>query len=156
MFYINKNLYLKQNPFLIKKGFFISKHIYNHMTKIIRLTEADLERIIKRVISEKQLSTDNRSIQDKIKYVRGVSNELKEIALSHLGSYTKANKGKITGLELHDDLKKKIKEKNLPSGFDMGIDKDGYYIHTHRARSKSHESPSKITEKEIKFIDSTG
>ena len=36
------------------------------------------------------------------------------------------------------------------------LDKDGFYIHTHRARSKSYESPEKITEKDIKFIDSTG
>lgn len=126
------------------------------MKKIIKLTESDLERIVKRVIEERELSKDNRSIQDKIKYVRGVSNELKEIALNHLGGHTSAKKGKITGLELHDDLKKKIRDKNLPDGFDMGIDKDGFFIHTHRGRSKSYESPDKITEKDIKFINSTG
>jgi hypothetical protein len=38
----------------------------------------------------------------------------------------------------------------------MGIDKDGYFIHTHRARSKSYETPEKISVKDIKFIDSTG
>ena len=126
------------------------------MKKIIKLTESDLTRIVKRVIEESKSNKDDRSIQDKIKYVRGISNELKDIALDHLGSRTRANKGKITGLELHSDLKKKIKDKNLPDGFDMGIDKDGFYIHTHRARSKSYESPEKITEKDIKFIDSTG
>ena len=126
------------------------------MKKIIKLTESDLTRIVKRVIEESKSNKDDRSIQDKIKYVRGVSNDLKDIALDHLGSRTRANKGKITGLELHSDLKKKIKDKNLPDGFDMGIDKDGFYIHTHRARSKSYESPEKITEKDIKFIDSTG
>ena len=126
------------------------------MKKIIRLTESDLTRIVKRVIKESKSNKDDRPIQDKIKYVRGVSNELKDIALDHLGSRTRANKGKITGLELHSDLKKKIKDKNLPDGFDMGIDKDGFYIHTHRARSKSYKSPEKISEKDIKFIDSTG
>lgn len=126
------------------------------MKKIIRLTESDLTRIVKRVIEESKSNKDDRPIQDKIKYVRGISNELKDIALDHLGSRTRASKGKITGLALHADLKKKIKDKNLPDGFDMGIDKDGFYIHTHRARSKSYESPEKITEKDIKFIDSTG
>ena len=126
------------------------------MKKIIRLTESDLTRIVKRVIEESKSNKDDRPIQEKIKYVRGISNELKDIALDHLGSRTRANKGKITGLALHADLKKKIKDKNLPDGFDMGIDKDGFYIHTHRARSKSYESPEKITEKDIKFIDSTG
>lgn len=126
------------------------------MKKIIRLTESDLTNIVKRVIEESKSNKDDRPIQDKIKYVRGISNEMKEIALDHLKSYTKANKGKITGLELHVDLKKKINEKDLPDGFDMGIDKDGFYIHTHRARSKSYKSPEKISEKDIKFIDSTG
>jgi len=126
------------------------------MKKIIRLTESDLTRIVKRVIEESKSNKDDRPIQEKIKYVRGISNELKDIALDHLGSRTRASKGKITGLALHADLKKKIKDKNLPDGFDMGIDKDGFYIHTHRARSKSYESPEKITEKDIKFIDSTG
>jgi N-acetylglutamate synthase-like GNAT family acetyltransferase len=99
---------------------------------------------------------NERSIEDKIKYVRGVSDELKDFALSHLERYTRANKGKISGLQLHPDLKKKIKEKNLPDGFSMGVDKDGYYIHTHRARSKSYENPGDISIKDIKFIDSTG
>ena len=126
------------------------------MKKIIKLTESDLTNIVKRVIEESKSLEKDRPIQDKIKFVRGISNEMKDIALGHLKQYTKANKGKITGLELHSDLKKKIKENNLPDGFDMGIDKDGYYIHTHRARSKSYQSPEKISIKDIKFIDSTG
>jgi hypothetical protein len=126
------------------------------MKKIIKLTESDLTNIVKRVIEESKSLGKDRPIQDKIKFVRGISNEMKGIALDHLKQYTKANKGKITGLELHSDLKKKIKENNLPDGFDMGIDKDGYYIHTHRARSKSYQSPEKISIKDIKFIDSTG
>lgn len=126
------------------------------MKKIIKLTESDLTNIVKRVIEESKSLGKGRPIQDKIKFVRGIPNEMKGIALDHLKQYTKANKGKITGLELHSDLKKKIKENNLPDGFDMGIDKDGYYIHTHRARSKSYQSPEKISIKDIKFIDSTG
>jgi hypothetical protein len=35
-------------------------------------------------------------------------------------------------------------------------DENGYYCHTHRARSKSKECPSKITEKELTFVESTG
>jgi uncharacterized membrane protein YgcG len=105
---------------------------------------------------EKFTIGDERTIEDKIKFLRGPSKELKEVALGLLKQYTKASKGKITGLNLHPDLVKKIKEGDYPSGFDMGIDKMGYFIHTHRARSKSHSSPDKITTKEIKFIDSTG
>jgi predicted GNAT family acetyltransferase len=105
---------------------------------------------------EKKSIGKDRDIKDKIKYVRGVSDELKDFALSHLETYTNAAKGRISGLQLHPDLKKKIKEKGLPDGFSMGVDKDGYYIHTHRARSKSYEKPDAISVKDIKFIDSTG
>ena len=38
----------------------------------------------------------------------------------------------------------------------MGKDDDGYFIYTHRARSKSYESPEKIPVKDIDFIESTG
>jgi predicted GNAT family acetyltransferase len=105
---------------------------------------------------EKKSIGKDRDIKDKIKYVRGISDELKDFALSHLETYTNAAKGRISGLQLHPDLKKKIKEKGLPDGFSMGVDKDGYYIHTHRARSKSYEKPDAISVKDIKFIDSTG
>jgi hypothetical protein len=105
---------------------------------------------------EKKSIGKDRDIKDKIKYVRGVSDELKDFALNHLETYTNAAKGRISGLRLHPDLKKKIKEKGLPDGFSMGVDKDGYYIHTHRARSKSYEKPDAISIKDIKFIDSTG
>lgn len=59
-------------------------------------------------------------------------------------------------MNLHPELLSKINKGGYPNGFDMGIDKNGFFIHTHRARSKSHENPSDITAKEIKFIDSTG
>jgi hypothetical protein len=95
-------------------------------------------------------------IKDTIKNLHKISKEQKDVALKLLKSYTKAGKGKITGLELHPDLENKIKKGGYPSGYDMGIDKDGYFIHTHRARSKSHENPDGITAKEMKFIDSTG
>jgi len=95
-------------------------------------------------------------IKDTIKNLRGVSKENKDLAIGLLKSYTKAGKGKITGLELHPELKNKISDGGYPSGYDMGIDKDGFFIHTHRARSKSHEKPNGITTKEMKFIDSTG
>lgn len=104
---------------------------------------------------EKFLNSD-KDIKDVILGLRGIPKERKEEALTLLKNYTKAGKSKITGLNLHPDLRKKISENDYPDGFDMGIDKNGYFIHTHRARSKSHEIPSQITAKEIRFIDSTG
>jgi hypothetical protein len=97
--------------------------------------------------------------EDKIKSIKnlhGLPKELKEVAYELVKYVTNAKKGKVFGLELHPEIKKKIKEGGYQSGYDIGIDKDGYFIHTHRARSKSHDKPSGITAKEMKFIDSTG
>ena len=114
------------------------------------------------IMSEKEWEeidkdNDDENFKKKIKYVRGLSDECRQYAMENHGEWIKSvGSGKVTELKIHPDLMKKIKEKNLPSGFSMGVDKDGYFIHTHRARSKSHKNPSKITDKEIKFIDSTG
>ena len=107
------------------------------------------------IIFEKY-SSDHRDIKDIIQNLHGISKENKEIALGLLQSYTSAGKGKIFELQLHPDLIKKIKEHGAPSGFSMGIDKNGFFIQTHRARSKSYEKPDDITIADMKFIDSTG
>lgn len=95
-------------------------------------------------------------IEDTIKNLKKLPKELKEVAIGLVEYSTKAKNGKVTGLQLHPDLKRKIEEGGYPNGFSMGVDKNGYFIHTHRARSKSHEKPTGITIKEMKFIDSTG
>jgi hypothetical protein len=82
--------------------------------------------------------------------------EYKEEACKLIQYITNAKKGKVTGLMLHPELIVKIKEKGYPDGYSMGVDKDGWFIHTHRARAKSHDKISGITAKEMKFIDSTG
>lgn len=111
---------------------------------------------MKYLIFYEKFLNNHVDIRKSIKYSKKIPHELKEIALDLIGPYTKAKNGKITGLKLHPDLIRKINKGGYPSGFDMGIDKDGYFIHTHRARSKSYETPKKISVKDIKFIDSTG
>lgn len=107
-------------------------------------------------ISYKDPNETIKQKQEKIMRLRKIPKELKEEACKHVIELTNYSPKKITSLSLHPDLKKKIKEKSLPDGFHMGIDKDGYFVHTHRARCKSFKSPEKIGVKEIKFIDSTG
>lgn len=107
----------------------------------------------------KEMDDHNSSenIKKKIKHVRGLSDECRTYAMeNHDDWISSVGKGKVSNLQLHPDLKKKIKSEGLPSGFSIGVDKDGYFIHTHRARSKSRTNPSGFTQKEIKFIDSTG
>lgn len=99
---------------------------------------------------------EDRDIKDIILNLKNITKERKEEALTLLKPYTKAGNSKITELNLSKKLIDKLKKGGYPSGFSMGIDKDGYFIHTHRSRSKSYESPDKIPVKDIKFIDSTG
>ena len=98
----------------------------------------------------------DKDVKTTIKNLKKLPTELKEAAYNLIGSLTHAGNGKIFGLNLHPDLIEKINKHGHPDGFSMGIDKDGYFIHTHRARSKSFETPSKITAKAMKFIESTG
>jgi len=109
-----------------------------------------------KLFEEFEFKFDKEEKVKSIKNLKGLPKELKEVAYNFVKFVTSAKKGKVFGLNLHPELKKKIKEGGYPDGFDMGIDKDGYFIHTHRARSKSHDKPSGITTKEMKFISSTG
>jgi hypothetical protein len=109
-----------------------------------------------KLFEEFQFSFNKEDKIKSIKNLHGLPKELKEVAYELVKYVTSVKKGKVFGLELHPELKRKIKEGGYPNGYDMGIDKDGYFIHTHRARSKSHDKPSGITAKEMKFIDSTG
>jgi hypothetical protein len=97
-----------------------------------------------------------KPISEIIDGLRGITKENKELAKSLSGSITKAGNSKIFGLELPDELVSRINTGGYPDGFSFGMDKYGYFIHTHRARSKSKDKISGITVKEMKFIDSTG
>jgi len=114
------------------------------------------DEIMNKIIIEKYQNFTISEVKEKIKNLKKLPKEYKEIAVNYVNGLTVAKNGKVSSLDLHEDLKKKIKEKDLPDGFHMGIDKDGYFIHTHRARSKSFASPSKITVKAIRFVNSTG
>jgi hypothetical protein len=152
-----KNI-IKDNIKEFKPKLIVNEITSNRMNKFIKneieLKYSNLIKVYENfvMLNEKKKEVD---IKTSIKYLK-IPKEYKEFALRSLKQYSKAGNGKITGLNLHPDLSKKITEKDLPRGFDMGVDKNGYYIHTHRARSKSHENPADITIKEIRFVDSTG
>jgi len=98
-----------------------------------------------------------KSAKDQIQNMK-IPSELKERILSLINSGTRISDKHpiILGLTMAPELTNKIREKNLPNGFSFGADKNGFFIYTHRARCKSHENPESITQKEIKFIDSSG
>jgi hypothetical protein len=57
---------------------------------------------------------------------------------------------RVTGEPKPDDLKEVL------SGVTLGKDDDGYFVYTHRARSKSYPDPHGIPQKKIDFVESTG
>lgn len=102
-----------------------------------------------------EFSFNKKEMEDKIMRLHDLPKEYKEFAVQYVQYITDAGKGKVSGLIIPPNFAKSLKDRNLPDGFSVGVDKNGYYIHTHRARSKSHETLDKITQKEIKFINST-
>lgn len=120
------------------------------------INESQLNVYDQYLVETGELGNKKAEIEKHIRNARGISDENKEFALNNYKTYSEIKKSRIFNLNLHPKLKEKIKNKKLPNGFDMGIDKDGFFIHTHRARSKSYENPENISVKDIKFIDSTG
>jgi len=118
----------------------------------------EVRKIIRKILSEQFLLEKKNSYQKtKGSISRShLPKEIKELALKMITSGSKFKNGIVTGLKMCPDLTKKIKEKDLPGGFSLGIDKNGFFIYTHRARSKSYETAAKIPIKDIRFIDSTG
>lgn len=57
------------------------------------------------------------------------------------------------GLPKPKDLTKKTPKSK---GVSMGMDKDGYFVYTHRCRSKSYKTPALIPKSVIVWIESTG
>lgn len=54
------------------------------------------------------------------------------------------------------NLQKSITKDGKKYSVGIGKDDDGYFAHTHRARSKSYKNKKDITAKDLKFIESTG
>lgn len=76
---------------------------------------------------------------------------MKEKIEKYLGGGSKYHDGGlILGLK-----KPQVKGKSF-DGVSLGADKNGFFVYTHRSASKRYETPEKIPEKDIKFIESTG
>ena len=93
---------------------------------------------------------------DVIKQIAGsrkLSSKMKDQILKYATSSSRYNNGFVFGL-LKPSGMSKISPKI--SGCSMGADKDGFFVYTHRARSKSFPSPLKITKTAIDRTESTG
>jgi len=65
---------------------------------------------------------------------------------------TAAQKEPVSGKEREEFYQKHGRN----PGCSLARDKDGYFVYTHRARSKSYPRPSAIPADRVKFIESTG
>lgn len=92
-------------------------------------------------------------IKKTINLSRKIPNPVKELILKYVTTSSRYNNGVVYGLKKPIGMGKI--SKNI-SGCSVGADKDGFFVYTHRCRSKSKMNPLKITKKTIDFIKSTG
>jgi hypothetical protein len=105
-------------------------------------------------INENKNKSDYSQTKESLLRSKSIDVEMKKEILKYLGGGSTYHEGgRVTGLIKPQELKEKSKKTD---GVGFGADKDGFFVYTHRARSKSHLTPDKITIKEIDFIDSTG
>lgn len=62
----------------------------------------------------------------------------------------------MTKTKGNQPLQKSLTKNGKKYNVGISMDKDGYYAHTHRARSKSYSSKKDIPVNVLKFIESTG
>jgi len=105
-------------------------------------------------INESKKKSKYKKAKDSLIKSKSINKDMKDLILKYmLGGSTYHEGGHIHGLSKPQELRKKSIKINAVS---MGADKNGFYVYTHRARSKSHSTPDKISVKEIEFIESTG
>lgn len=84
---------------------------------------------------------------------RSIPAAMKKKIMPFVVSSSKYSNKMMFGLKMPPAVKRKTRKSQYCS---FGADKDGFFVYTHRARSKSKKDFNKITKKEIKFIESTG
>lgn len=119
------------------------------------LNDETLKDELYKALTKRKALNENKShysdTKESIKRSKSIGKEMKDEILKYVSSGSKYREGGIvTGLTAP-----KIKGKSF-KGVGMGADKNGFFVYTHRARSKSHPTPEKITKTEIEFIESTG
>ena len=106
------------------------------------------------MINEGDIIEETSDVKGKVQRSKKLSKEMKEKIIPLIirkGIHgTKYKEGRVFDLKIP-----KIKGKSF-YGVGLGADKDGFFVMTHRARSKSKPEIADIPDKDIKFIESTG
>lgn len=106
------------------------------------------------VLNESTKKSKYKNVKKSIQLSKSIGKEMKEEILKYITSGSAYKEGgRVLGLSKPQKLRDKS---NKINGVSMGADKNGFFVYTHRARSKSHPTPEQITVKEINFIETTG
>lgn len=142
IFDINEEIINDINDFEIddKRYEYCAEYIYNKYFNLPK--NNDIEEITEK--------TKYNELKDKLKRIRKINDELKQKISKFLSINCRYKNGVFYNLNKPTGLKTKMKN----VGF--GADRNGFFIYTHRARSKSYIFPDNIPDKTIKFIESTG
>lgn len=89
-------------------------------------------------------------IGNKLQKSRKILKNMKEKITKYLKYDSLYNNGVVLNLK-----KPRIKGKTF-AGVGLGADKNGFFVYTHRSRSRSYSEPDKIPDKKISSIKSTG
>lgn len=133
--YEEANKYYTQN----KRLEYLAEKIYEEYIKI----PSD--------INESSFSEETKDVKEKVINSRKIPKEMKEkilplITTKESGySQSRYKTGRVFNLKYP-----------ISTGCSLGADKNGFFVYTHRARSKSYPEIDKIPQKAIKFIKSTG
>lgn len=118
------------------------------------VTEIKKQPLQEAVRRKKKKKSSYKSTLDSLMKSKNISKDMKELISKYVtGGSTYHEGGRVHGLSKPNVLREKS---NKVNGVSMGADKKGFYVYTHRARSKSKPTPDGITVKEIEFINSTG
>lgn len=105
-------------------------------------------------VTEGKLSEETEDVKGQVERSKKLSKEMKEKILPLIirnGIHgTRYSKGRVFNLK-----KQKVDGKSF-GGVSIGADKDGFFVFTHRARSKSYPELGDIPNDKIKFVESTG
>jgi len=100
-----------------------------------------------------QIGKEKPSVAKSLQLSRKIPAAMKAQIEKYLLSTSEYNNGRVFDLRMAEGLSK-ISSK--VSGCSFGADKDGFFVYTHRGRSKSHKNPLTLTKKEIDWVESTG
>lgn len=94
------------------------------------------------------------NIKKTVQLSRKLSRKSKDAISPYLLSSSRYTKfGTILGLKEPTIL---LKISKMAKGVSFGADNSGFFVYTHRCRSKSYKKPELIPKKVIDFIESTG